>query len=102
MEVIPRWNETLEELAAAAATANKNPLWVCIIPQDAPTYWNKTYKMFKFAYLYRKAIDNCKITGDHSMQLSECQLSESEWDIVRELQDTLVSAHIHLFKLLLY
>ena len=43
--------------------------------------------MLKFAYTYREAID--RITGDRSMKLRDYELSEREWETVKELRDSL-------------
>lgn len=52
--------------------------------------------MLKFVYLYREAID--KITGDRAMKLRDYELSESEWETVKELRDSLkVGIHITCF-----
>ena len=87
----------MEELATAQAAAttqsNKKPLSVRIMPRDISTCWNSTYDMLKFAYLYREAID--RITGDRAMKLRDYELSESEWETVKELQDSL-KVRIHI------
>ena len=85
--LLPRWKEILEELAAAAATTEKKPLSVRIMPRDVSTRWNSTYEMLKFAYLYREAID--KITGECAMKLRDYELLESEWETVKQLRDSL-------------
>ena len=90
--LLPRWKEILEDLAAAAATTEKKPLSVRIMPRDVSTRWNSTYEMLKFAYLYREAID--KVTGEHAMKLRDYELLESEWDTVKQLWDSL-KVHIH-------
>ena len=77
----------MEDLAAAAATTEKKPLSVRIMPRDVSTRWNSTYEMLKFAYLYREAID--KITGERAMKLRDYELLESEWDTVKQLRDSL-------------
>ena len=66
---------------------------VRIMPRDVSTHWNSTYDMLKFAYSYREAID--KITGDRAMKLRDYELLESEWETVKQLQDSL-KASIHL------
>jgi hypothetical protein len=82
MILLPRWKEILDELAVIAAATDKKPLSICNMPQDVLTRWNSTYNMLKFAYQYREAID--KITDDCAMDLSDYQLSESEWDTVNQ------------------
>ena len=47
--------------------------------------------MLKFAYLYCDVID--KITGDQVMELKDYVLSDSEWEIVAHLRDSL-NVHI--------
>jgi hypothetical protein len=98
--LLPRWKTILEELASAAAAtpnqSNKKPLSVRIMPRDVSTRWNSTYEMLKFAYLYREAID--KITGDRAMKLRDYELSEREWQTVKELRDSL-KVRIHIIYL---
>ena len=48
--------------------------------------------MLKFAYLYFEAID--KITGECAMKLRDYELLESEWEMVKQLRDSL-KVHIH-------
>ena len=64
-------------MAAAEITnpSDKKPLSVRIMPRDVSTRWNSTYKMLKFAYSYREAID--KITGERALKLREYELLES-------------------------
>lgn len=85
--LLPRWNDILQELATTAATTDKKPLPVRIMPRDVSTRWNSTYEMLKFAYTYREAID--KITGDRAMKLRDYELLESEWETVKQLRDSL-------------
>ena len=86
-KLLPRWKEILEELAAIAATTDKKPLSIRIMPRDVSTRWNSTYDMLKFAYTYREAID--RITGDRAMKLRDFELFESEWETVKQLRDSL-------------
>ena len=43
--------------------------------------------MLKFAYKYREVVN--KITSKWSLKLRKYELSEGEWDLVKELQDCL-------------
>jgi hypothetical protein len=88
--LLPRWKDILDELAAAATMTGRIPLSVCIMPCDVPTRWDTTYKMLIFAYQYREAID--RITSEHGLKLRDYGLSESEWETVKQLQESL-SAH---------
>lgn len=45
------------------------------------------YDMLKFAYTYCDAID--KLTGKQILKLRDYELMESEWDIVKQLWDSL-------------
>ena len=56
-------------------------------------HWNLTYDMLKFTYTYHEAID--KITGDRAMKLRDYELLKSEWETVKQLQDSLkVRPHV--------
>ena len=85
--LLPRWKEILQELDTTATLSNKKPLIICTMPHDLSTRRNSTYEMLRFAYLYREAIN--KITGDRDMKLGDCELLESEWETVKQLQDFL-------------
>ena len=97
MILLPRWKEILEELATIAINTKKKPLSVCIMPRDVSTHWNSTYDMLKFACSYHEAID--RITGDCAMKLRDYELLESEWETVKQLQDSLKASinlnHLH-------
>jgi hypothetical protein len=58
-----------------------------MMPRDVSTRWNSTYDMLRFAYKYREAID--RITGEWSLKLRDYEVSEAEWDIVKQLKDCL-------------
>ena len=58
-----------------------------MMPRDVRTRWNSTYDMLKFAYKYREVVD--KITSERSLKLRKFELSEGEWDLVKELRDCL-------------
>ena len=60
---------------------------ICIMPWDVSTHWNSTYDMLKFAYMYHEAID--KIMSEWSLKLHDYELSEQEWEIVKDLHDSL-------------
>jgi len=54
---------------------------------DVATYWNSTYEMLKFAYSYQEAIN--VLIGDRTLKLQDYELSDNEWDIVKQLHDCL-------------
>lgn len=60
---------------------------VKLMPRDVRTRWNSTYNMLSFALEYRTAVE--LLTSDQKNDLRQFELSEEEWDIVRELSDTL-------------
>jgi hypothetical protein len=57
------------------------------MPRDVTTRWNSTYDMLYCALQYRVAIES--ITSDRKNNLRQFELTEDEWVIVQELQDTL-------------
>jgi hypothetical protein len=59
----------------------------CMMPQDVATRWNSTYDMLKFALDYRTALDT--IAGERDMKLRKYELNDTEWAIVRQLQNIL-------------
>ena len=100
--LLPRWKEILEDLAAIAATTDKQPLSIRIMPPDVKTRWESTHDMLKFAYAYREAID--RITGDRAMNLRDCELSDNEWETVKQLCDSLnfsEGQYPHLFTVII-
>ena len=60
---------------------------ICIMPRNFATHWNSTYNMLKFACTYHKAID--KIMSEWSLKLCNYELSEQEWEIVKDLHNSL-------------
>ena len=83
--ILPRWNEIIEE--CAAASTSKKKLVVRKMPRDVTTRWNSTYDMLKFASVYREPIN--KITGDRSMKIRQYEIKDEEWTIVEQLRDCL-------------
>jgi len=77
--------EILEDLKRKASHSESDPLAIRMMPRDVATRWNSTYNMLVFALEYREAIDN--ISGDRDMRKYE--LSEGEWELVRQLCDVL-------------
>ena len=78
----PRWREILTDLSSS-----NSRLSVCMMPRDVRTWWNSTYDMLKFSYTYRDAID--KLTSECTLKLRDYKLTEPEWEIVKQLQDSL-------------
>ena len=62
-------------------------LAVRIMPRDVTTHWNSTYDMLSFAYEHKEAVK--ALTSDLSNNLREFELSEVEWQLVKELCDVL-------------
>ena len=83
--ILPWWNEIIQQCTLSSTLKKK--LTVCKMPWDVTTWWNSTYDMLKFAYIYHDAIN--KITDDHSIKLHEYELKDCEWKIVEELRDSL-------------
>ena len=75
--ILPAWHEILEELKLECR----------IMPRDVSTRWNSTFDMLDFALKYRAAID--KITADRKTDLRMFELNDGEWEIVRQLCNTL-------------
>ena len=57
------------------------------MPRDVATRWNSTFDMLNFALEYRKALD--MISAEREMELRQCELSEEEWRIAKQLRDVL-------------
>ena len=57
------------------------------MPHNVATCWNSTYDMLKFAYTYQAAINI--LTDDWTLKLREYELSDENWDIVKQLHDSL-------------
>jgi len=64
-----------------------------MMPRDVRTRWNSTYDMLKFSYTYRDAID--KLTGERALKLRDYELTEGEWEIVKQLRDSLRVRHYY-------
>ena len=75
--LLPAWKLCLEELK----------LVIRIMPRDVTTRWNSTYDMLSFAVKYKKAI--AYVTSDIKNNLRKYELTDTEWQIVDELKDTL-------------
>ena len=75
--LLPRWFSILRDLN----TAEK------MMPCDVSTRWNSTFDMLDFAVEHITAINT--ITADRDMRLRQYELSESDWDIARQLRDVL-------------
>jgi hypothetical protein len=76
--ILPVWRQILKDLN----------LDDCIMPRDVTTRWNSTFDMLNFAIKYRAAID--KITGDRTMELRRFELYDLDWEIAKQLHDTLL------------
>ena len=73
------------------------PVWHTILKQlelldhimlcDVSTWWNSTFDMLNFAVDNKAAIN--KLTGDQSMELQTFELHNSDWEIARQLHNTL-------------
>ena len=57
------------------------------MPWDVSICWNSTFDMLDFAVGYQKAVE--EMTSDRSNDLRPFELTEDEWTITVELQDTL-------------
>ena len=57
------------------------------MPRDVTTRWNSMFDMLEFAVEHITAINT--ITADRDMKLRKYELSESDWDIARQLRDAL-------------
>jgi hypothetical protein len=57
------------------------------MPRDVATRWNSTFDMLDFAVEHITAINT--ITADRDLKLRKYELSESDWDIARQLRDVL-------------
>jgi len=58
-----------------------------MMPHDVTVRWNSTFDMLDFAVEHITSINF--ITGDRDMKLRKYELSESDWDIARQLRDVL-------------
>lgn len=75
--LLPAWKELLEDLE----------LKVKLMPRDVHMRWNSTHAMLSFLLEYWTAIEH--ITSERKNKLQWFELSKEEWDIARELSDTL-------------
>jgi hypothetical protein len=57
------------------------------MPRDVTTRWNSTFDMLDFAINYRAAID--KVTADRKTDLRKFELNDAEWELAKQLRDTL-------------
>ena len=58
-----------------------------MMPRYVATRWNSMYRLLKFAWRYRVAID--KFTESRENGVRELELSEEEWAMVKELKTVL-------------
>ena len=66
---------------------NEKGLGQRLIPRDVKTRWNSTYDMLQVALEYRMALDTLCSRREHGLRAFE--LSSEEWEIARELCETL-------------
>jgi hypothetical protein len=76
--ILPVWRQVLRQLNLDER----------IMPCDVTTQWNSTFDMLDFAIVYRATID--KLTGDWSMELCDFELQNLDWEIAKQLRDTLL------------
>ena len=72
---------------------NEKGLSQRLIPRDVKTRWNSTYDMLQVALEYRTALDTLCSRREHGLRAFE--LSSEEWEIARELCETL-KVRLHL------
>lgn len=70
-------------MAQTSKEKGEKPLSSRMMPRDVTTRWNYTYEMLSFAYTYRDAYN--EITANREMKMREHELSDEEWEIVRQL-----------------
>ena len=75
--MLPAWKTILKNLKMAER----------VLPRDVTTRWNSTFDMLDFAYSHRKPLD--LMMQDRENGLRDYELSEDEWEIVRQLRDAL-------------
>ncbi len=101
---MPEWHAILAKLAQESTEAGDKPLSDRMVPRDVTTRWNSTYDMLAFAYEYRAALDI--ITANREMKLRMYELSDTDWNIVKDLRDLLkvsdISRSLFPFLLNLY
>lgn len=85
--ILPEWHAILAKLAKESTEAAEEPLGDRMVPRDVTTRWNSTYDMLAFAYQYRAALDI--ITANREMKLRMYELSDTDWNIVKDLRDLL-------------
>jgi hypothetical protein len=78
MKRLLEWYHILEKLKLAKETLSHN----------APTCWNSMFRMLNTANKYRAAVD--KLNSGHFMELHQCELTNDEFVISRELRDILL------------
>jgi hypothetical protein len=83
---MPEWNKVIKRLAINVEDTKK-PSTRCVMPRDVAMRWNSTYEMLKFAYTYQDAIN--QLTDNQSMKLGHCVITQSEWDLIKQLRDAL-------------
>ncbi|KAJ2927840.1 hypothetical protein H1R20_g9248, partial [Candolleomyces eurysporus] len=71
----------VNEVAASAQPA------CLMLTKDVPTRWNSSYDMLKFLYHYQHAID--RLTSRQDLDVRKYELTNDEWEIVKQLRDTL-------------
>lgn len=76
--ILPVWHQILKQLKLSDR----------IMPRDVTNRWNSTFDMLDFAIDYRKAVD--KLTGDRTTQLRDFELGDSDWEIAKQLRETLL------------
>ncbi|KAH9971608.1 hypothetical protein BGW80DRAFT_1174487 [Lactifluus volemus] len=84
--LLPEWRKTIKQLATDADDPKK-ALADRIMPHDVATHWNSTYDMLKFAKSYQDPIN--QMTDSRSLKLRYCMITESEWELVKQLRDIL-------------
>jgi hypothetical protein len=89
--ILPKWNSILEQMAVVSKQKGKTPLGIRMMPRDVSTRWNSTFDMLDFSVTYRRALES--LTGTLGMGLRDYELSDDEWDIVKDLRDILEASH---------
>jgi hypothetical protein len=85
--ILPKWNSILEQMAVVSKEKGETPLGIRMMPRDVSTRWNSTFDMLNFAVTYRRALES--LTGTLGMGLRVYELSDEDWDIAKDLRDTL-------------
>lgn len=70
-------------MAQTSKAKGEKPLSSRMMPRDVTTRWNYTFEMLNFAYAYRDAYN--EITANRDMKMRDYELSDEEWEIVRQL-----------------